>query len=66
MLPKPLDLSGIFFDAMNAETLSAKPQELKIAESGGQHHPEWSVASSLAFAAAVLGLSAYEFKMTDY
>ncbi len=66
ILPKPLDLSGIFFDAMNAEAISSKPSELKVAESGGLHHPEWSVASSLAFAAGVLGLSAYEFKMTDY
>ena len=66
ILPKPLDLSGIFFDAMNAETVSAKPSELKIAESGGHYHPELSVVSSLGFAAGVLGLSAYEFKMTDY
>ncbi len=66
VLPKPLDLSGIFFDAMSAESVGTKPVELSIAESGGKHHPEWSVASSLAFAAAVLGLSAFEFKMTDY
>ena len=66
VLPKPLDLSGIFFDAMNAETVAAKPVELKVAESGGHLHPEASVASSLAFAAGVLGLSVFEFKMTDY
>jgi len=66
VLPKPLDLSGIFFDAMGAETVATKPSELKVAESGGQYHPELSVATSLAFAAGVLGLAAYEFKMTDY
>ena len=66
VLPKPLDLSGIFFDAMGADAVATKPSELKAAERGGHYHPELSVASSAAFAAGVLGLAAYEFKMTDY
>ena len=65
-LPKPMDLGGIFFDAMGAAEHSAKVPELAAAQAKGQFHPELAVATSAAFAAATLGLSAYEFETTDY
>ena len=51
---------------MGADAVATKPSELKVAESGGRYHPELSAASSAAFAGGVLGLAAYEFRMTDY
>lgn len=66
-LPKPMDLSGIFFDAMQAEGFTAgKATELKTLQDSGRFHPELSVAASCAFAAGTLGLAAYEFEMTEY
>jgi hypothetical protein len=66
VLPKPLDMGGIFFDAMRAEGVSAKLPELTAVQKKGLFRPELAVASSLAFAAAVLALAAYEFRQTDY
>lgn len=66
LLPKPLDLGGIFFDAMRAEGFSAKLPELTVVQKKGLFRPELAVASSVAFGAAALGLAAYEFRETDY
>ena len=66
IFPKPLDMSGIFFDAMQAQGFSTKPEELTIAQQVGRFHPEASIASSLAFAVALLGFGSYEFHQTDY
>lgn len=65
-LPKPLDLSGIFFDAMNANGLYSQADELTLLKASGRFHPEASVAASAGFAAATLGFAAYELHMTDY
>lgn len=65
-LPKPLDLSGIFFEAVNAHGYSAPVPELQAAREKGQFHPELSVLASLAFAFGALLLSAYEFRKMDY
>lgn len=65
-LPKPVDLGGIFFDAVGAKGFSAKLPELEAAQAKGRFYPEWAVLTSLAFAAATLGLAAYEFRQTDY
>ena len=63
----PQDLSGIFFDAMQAEGFTAgKAEELKTLQESGRFHPELSVAASCVFAAGTLGLAAYEFEMTEY
>lgn len=66
VLPKPLDLGGIFYDAMQAEQYSVKIPELSQVQEQGKFYPELSVLSSLLFAAATLGLATYEFKKTDY
>ena len=66
VLPKPLDLSGIFFDAMNAGAYSAPVPEVEVAKAKGAFHPELSVLASLAFALGVLAVAAYEFRGMDY
>jgi len=64
--PKPLDLSSIFFDAMHAENFVSKVEEMRTLQSAGKFSPEASIATSVGFAAVVVGLSAYELEMTDY
>lgn len=66
LLPKPLDLSGIFFDAIEAEGFAGKVPELANVQKAGQFHGELSVLASLAFATVTVGLAAYELEMTDY
>lgn len=66
MLPKPLDMSGIFFDAMRAGTHSDPIAELEAVKAKGLFYPEMSVLTSLAFAAGILGLAVYEFRKMDY
>ena len=66
VLPKPLDLSGIFFDAMDAGAYSVPVPELEAAKARGAFHPELSVLASLAFAAVALAIAAYEFRTQDY
>lgn len=65
-LPKPLDMSGIFFDAMNAGTHKDPIRELEAVKAKGKFFPELSVASSLMFAVVILGIGVYEFRKTDY
>jgi len=64
--PKPLDLSGIFFDAMKADGFGTKVGEFQALQAAGKFSPEGAVASSIGFGAVVLALAAYEFEMTDY
>lgn len=66
VLPKPLDLSGVFFEAMRARDYSAPVPELEAVKGRGGFHPELSVLTSLLFAAGVLALAAHEFRTTDY
>jgi len=66
ILPKPLDMSGLFFDAMRAQNYSAPVAELVAMKAKGAFHAEWSVLSSLAFAVAILVVAAREFRNTDY
>lgn len=66
LLPKPFDLSGIFFDAVRAEDFAVKLPELAKVQEAGLFHPELSVLASAAFAVVTLALAAYEFEMTDY
>jgi ABC-type transport system involved in multi-copper enzyme maturation permease subunit len=66
VLPKPLDLSGLFFEVMGAGAYSVPVPELAAVREKGMFHPELAVGSSLLAAAAVLGLAAYEFRKTDY
>jgi hypothetical protein len=66
ILPKPFDLGGIFFDAMQAENFAVKPAELAKVQEAGRFYPELSVLASVGFAGVILGLAAYELEMTDY
>jgi ABC-type transport system involved in multi-copper enzyme maturation permease subunit len=66
VLPKPLDLSGVFFDAMGAAAYSAPVPELAAAKQKGLLSPELSVLTSLLFAGAILALAAYEFRNAEY
>lgn len=66
VLPKPLDLSGVFFDAMRAGDYSAPVPEVAAARDRGDFRPELAVLTSALFAAGVLALAAYEFRETDY
>ena len=66
VLPKPLDLSAFFFDAMGAGAYSVPVPEVEAAKARGAFHPELSVLASLTFAAAALALAAYEFRTQDY
>ncbi|MBY0458881.1 MAG: ABC transporter permease subunit [Gemmataceae bacterium] len=66
VLPKPLDLSGIFFEALGAQDFSAPVPELEAARRNGKFHPELSVLASLGFAAGLMAVAGYEFKNTDY
>jgi ABC-type transport system involved in multi-copper enzyme maturation permease subunit len=65
-LPKPLDMSGLFFDALKAQNYSAPMPELTAIKAKGEFYPELSVLSSLAFALGIMALAAYEFRKTDY
>ncbi len=66
VLPKPLDLGGVFYDAMRATGFSAPVPELDAVQKKGLFRPELSVLTSVLFALLVLLLAAYEFKSTDY
>ncbi len=66
VLPKPLDMSGVFFDAMNAGDYTLPVDELAILKAKGEFHPAMSIFASLLFAAVILGLAAFEFHKTDY
>ncbi|MBA4192301.1 MAG: transcriptional regulator [Planctomycetaceae bacterium] len=66
VLPKPLDMSGIFFDAMNAGTHIDPVRELEAVKEKGKFLPELSVLTSLVFAAGILGIAVYEFRKMDY
>lgn len=65
-LPKPLDLSGIFFEAMKAHDLSTEVPELRAVREKGEYYPGAAVVTSLLFAAGLLGLAAHEFRNMDY
>lgn len=65
-LPKPLDFSGIFFEAMRAREFSVPVAEMQVVKDKGLFSPELSVLSSLGFALTALAVAAYEFWSTDY
>ena len=66
VLPKPLDMSGIFYDALKAQNFSAPVPELEAVKERGAFYPALSVAASLLFAVGVLALAANEFRTMDY
>lgn len=66
VLPKPMDLGGVFYDAMRASGFASPVPELHAVQERGLSRPELSVLSSIGFAAVTLFLAVYEFKSTDY
>jgi ABC-type transport system involved in multi-copper enzyme maturation permease subunit len=66
VLPKPIDLGAIFYEAQDAHRFSLKLPELQSARALGKAAPETAVATSLLFALLVLAAAAYEFHHTDY
>jgi len=66
ILPKPLDLGGIFYDAMRAEGFVGQVPELKGVQDQGKFFPWLSVLADGLFAILTLGFAAYEFEQTDY
>jgi ABC-type transport system involved in multi-copper enzyme maturation permease subunit len=66
VLPKPLDMSGVFFDVMGAEAYSMPVQEFEAVKARGQFFPELSILASMLFAGAILAIATYEFRKTDY
>jgi hypothetical protein len=65
-LPKPVDMGILLVDALNAGSFFVPVLEYQRVQAMGAFHPEWSIVSSLGFAALLLGLAAYEFVTTDY
>jgi hypothetical protein len=66
VLPKPLDMGGIFFDMLGAEGFYGQVPEVQQMKEAGKFSPEMSVLASGAFAVTTLGTAAFELEMTDY
>lgn len=66
VLPKPFDMSAIFFEVMRAGDYAVPFAEVAALDAKGQFRPELSVLASLGFAAVILLFAAYEFRKTDY
>lgn len=66
VLPKPLDMSGLFYDALGAQNYSAPVPELEAVKQRGLFFPELSVVASLLFAVGILAIAANEFRTMDY
>jgi ABC-type transport system involved in multi-copper enzyme maturation permease subunit len=65
-LPKPVDMSKVFFDAMGAQKYSAPLPEVEAVREKGRLHLELSVLTSLVFAGVILAIAVYEFRTMDY
>lgn len=65
-LPKPLDMSGVFFDAMQAQNYMTPVPQLSAMKARGLFHPELSLLASCLFSATLLAIAGYEFRKTDY
>jgi ABC-type transport system involved in multi-copper enzyme maturation permease subunit len=66
MTPKPIDSGVILFRALGASEHFEKPWVFKLAESSAEFSPRLSILSSLLMTAALLALSAHEFRTADY
>ncbi len=66
VIPKPLDMSGVFFYAMKAENYSTPVPQLSAVKDKGLFRPELSILASLLFAGGLLAIAGYEFRKTDY
>jgi hypothetical protein len=66
VLPKPADMSIMLIDSLQAGKFFGSVLEYQRVQEMGAYQPGLSLLTSLLFAAAVLGLSAWEFVHTDY
>lgn len=66
VLPKPLDGSGLFYEALRAESVAAPVPEWEMACQRGAVVAELSVLSSLLFGLVMLVLAAWEFRRAEY
>jgi len=66
VLPKPFDMSGLFFEVMHAGDYAMLHEELAAVKAKNAFHPGTSILTSLLFAVVMLSLAAYEFRKTDY
>jgi ABC-type transport system involved in multi-copper enzyme maturation permease subunit len=64
--PKPIDAGLMLFNALEADQHFDKPGVFRLVESGQTFSPVLSILSSLFITAALLALSAHEFKATEY
>jgi ABC-type transport system involved in multi-copper enzyme maturation permease subunit len=66
VLPKPLDMSAVFFDAMSAEKYSTPVPQVEAMRAKGLLNLELSLLTSLLFAGGILAIAVYEFRTMDY
>jgi ABC-type transport system involved in multi-copper enzyme maturation permease subunit len=66
VLPKPADFGLILYDTLGADRFVTPWVEFRAVQAQGDFHPMLSVITSLAVAAALLGLAVYEFLHEDY
>lgn len=66
ILPKPLDVSGLFYEVLRAEGVAAPVPEWEQAWQRGAVSAELSLLSSIAFSGLILWSAAYEFQKADY
>ena len=66
VLPKPGDLNIIFDDALETHGVAASVPEFDAARAKGRLNLALSALASLAFAAAMFGVAAWEFRNAEY
>jgi ABC-type transport system involved in multi-copper enzyme maturation permease subunit len=64
--PKPIDMSWILYYALEAEAHLEKPAVFQVLDSTKSFAPDFSVLSAFLIAAALMGLSIYEWREADY
>jgi hypothetical protein len=66
VLPKPGDLNVILDDALETQAFAAGVPEFDAARKKGHLNLYLSALASLAFAGAMLGIAAWEFRNAEY
>ncbi len=66
IFPKPIDAGLILFNTLGALGDFDKPAMFVLLESGSAFSPCTSIFSSVVLTLVLLGVSTYEFSMTDY
>jgi ABC-type transport system involved in multi-copper enzyme maturation permease subunit len=67
ILPKPGDMVVLLDETVKAnQHFSVVPQVYRVAMDHGQFYGDWSLITSLLFAAVMLGVAAWQLRETDY